>query len=206
MKTVGVLLLPIFALTLLSASNAFAQGDKSYYFVAYFSNANTGGAPDAVLRLINDGDASTAQVEGVPNGTLYASIYTFDDSQEMQECCNCTVTADGILSESVNQNLTSNTLTGRQETSRGVVKIISSSSSDPTNNVLTPGLRGYMTHVQSTTNIPSKGPFFVSETALPDSNLVSTEQEDIEETCGFIFTLGGRTWGICSCTPEDYDF
>jgi len=206
MKKQGLLLLAIVAIVLLGWNNAFAQGDGTYYFVAYFSNANTSGAPDATLRIINDGDASTAQTEGVPNGSLYASIYTFDDSQEMQACCNCYVSPDGILSESVNKELTANTLTGRQENSRGVVKIISSTTNDPTNNVLTPGLRGWITGVQSTSNIPSKGPFYMTETTLAHSNLSAAEQDDLQVTCSFVITLGGDEWGICTCTLEDQDF
>ena len=42
------------------------------------------------MRFINDGDTG---------GNLWASIYVFDDSQELQECCSCEVTPDGLLSE-----------------------------------------------------------------------------------------------------------
>jgi hypothetical protein len=205
MKSLGLLILSTMAVTLLAGGNAFAQHQDGPYLVAYFSNANTSQAPDGVLRLVNDGDASTAETAGLPNGTLFASIYTFDDSQVMQECCNCSVSADGMLSESVNINLTSNTLTGRLETSRGVIKILSSLSNDPTNNVRKRGLRGSITHIQSTTNVPSVGPFFVTETNLATSNLAPTEQQDLEMTCGFVITLGSG-FGTCSCTPEDQDF
>jgi len=201
MKKLGLLLLPILAITLLLGANAFAQGDKSVYFVTYYSNANTVGAPDGTLRLVNDGDASTSQTEGKPNGNLWASIYVFDDSQELQECCNCFISADGLLSESVDTNLTANELTGRAERSRGVIKVISSSSNDPTNNVLTPGLRGFMTHIQHTTGAG----YAVTEAPLADSNLVSAEQTALQESCSFAITLGSG-YGVCSCTPEDHDF
>jgi hypothetical protein len=104
MKKLG-LLVAMLAITLLLTANAFAQGDKSVYFVTYYSTANTE-APDATLRIVNDGDASTSQTGGKPNGNLWASIYVFDDSQELQECCNCFVSADGLLSESVDFELT----------------------------------------------------------------------------------------------------
>jgi hypothetical protein len=207
MKKLGVLLSLSFLAVV--CGNALAQtraaGDGSVYFTTYFSNANTSGATDAVLRIINDGDASTSQVEGVPNGTLYASIYVLNDSEEMQECCSCPVTADGLLSESVNKQLTANTLTGREEESRGVIKVISSSSSDPTANVLKAGLRGWMTHVQGNSNIPEAGPFYVTEAKWADSNLGAAEQSALQDTCAFIITLGSG-YGICSCTLEDYDF
>ena len=203
MKKLGIVLSLALA-TLLLAGNALAQ-DTSVYFVTYYSNANTAGAPDGVLRLINDGDASTAQVEGVPNGNLWASIYVFDDSQELQECCNCFVSADGLLSESVNKNLTANELTGRAEMSRGVIKVISTARPDPTNNSGKSGLRGWQTHIQSWANQPTSGSFYVTETRLADSNLVSAEQQALQQSCSFAITLGSG-YGVCSCTPEDHDF
>jgi hypothetical protein len=205
MKKLGLFLLPTIAITLLAGGNAFAQGDNSYYFVTYFSNANTVNAPDAVLRLINDGDASTSSTRGVLNGILFASIYMFDDSQEMQECCNCSVSPDGLLSESVDRNLMSNTLTGRLEMSRGVIKVISSTNHDPTNNVLKPGLRGTITHIQVGVNALGKVRPFITEAPLADSNLSTVEKTDLEMTCGFVITLGSG-YGTCSCSPEDQDF
>jgi hypothetical protein len=199
MKKLGVLLVLTLAVALL-AGNAMAQnvGDKSVYFVTYYSNANTAGAPGAVLRLINDGDASTAQIEGRPNGNLWASIYVFDDSQEMLECCNCFISADGLLSEWVNRELTGNTLTGRVP-NRGVIKIISSATDDPTNNSLKAGIHGTMTHVQATS------PWTLTEAPLSDSNLVNAEQQGLQQSCSFAITLGSGQ-GTCSCTPEDQDF
>ena len=152
MKKLGLLLLPILAITLMLGGNAFAQGpapgDDSFYFVTYYSNANTTGAPDGVLRVINDGGNATSAPEGVENGTLWAAIYVFDDSQELTSCCACQITSDGLLSESVNKQLTSNTFTGRAEIQRGVIKVISSSSWDPTAPCPDPGLRGWETHPQ----------------------------------------------------------
>jgi hypothetical protein len=211
MKKLGVLL----ALTLgvvLFAGNALAQnvGDKSVYFVTYYSNANTAGAPNAVLRLINDGDASTGAIGGRPNGNLWASIYVFDDSQEMLECCNCFISADGLLSEWVNRELTGNPLTGRIP-ARGVIKIISSATDDPTNNSLKAGIHGTMTHVQydlatntATTKVATSA-YVLTEAPLSDANLVNAEQQGLQQSCSFAITLGSGQ-GTCSCTPEDQDF
>ena len=222
MKRLGLLLLPILAITLLLQGNAFAQGpvagDNSLYFVTYYSNANTTGAPDGTLRLINDGDNATIPSgEGVENGTLWAAIYVFDDSQELRSCCACQITSDGLLSESVNKELTANEFTGRGQIARGVIKVISSTSSDPTYPLQFPGLRGWMTHIQATTttfpapgagfpvNAVEKGPFFVTETALSDSNLSWTEQSNLGTLCSYGLTIGSG-YGLCPCTVEDYDF
>jgi hypothetical protein len=213
MKKLGLLLLPILAITLMLGGNAFAQnvGDSSYFFVTYYSNANTSGAPDGTLRIVNDGDTG---------GTLWAAIYVFDDSQELRSCCACAISADGLLSESVNKELTSDEFSGRGQIQRGVIKVISSSSSSATSPVALTGLRGWMTHIQATTNgIPvypascigdcaldtSKGPWFVTETALADSNLTGTEESDLGALCSAGLTIGSG-FGACPCTPEDYDF
>src|SRR5208283_5967678 len=119
MKKLGVVLSLALVLVLLGGS-ALAQnvGDKSVYFVTYYSNSLTPGAPDQTVRLINDGDTG---------GNLWASFYVFDDSQELQECCSCEVTPDGLLSESVNNELLANPLTGKRNY-RGVIKVVSSTT------------------------------------------------------------------------------
>jgi len=210
MKRAG-LLFSVLAISLMlgiASGNALAQnvGDNSVYFVTYYSNALTAGAPAATLRLINDGDKSTTETEGIPNGNLWASIYVFDDSQEFQECCSCLVTPDGLLSENVNTELLANSLTGKANP-RGVLKVVSSSTNpgDPTNNTLAPGLRGWETHIQRAAAGAALVDFAITETPLADSNLSATEKVVLQELCSFSITLGsGR--GTCTCTPEDQDF
>ena len=159
-----------------------------FYFTTYYSNANTTGAPDATVRVIND---------GVTAGNLYAAIYVFDDSEELQECCACLVTPDGLLSESVNTNLTANPLTGVKPT-RGVIKILSSNSGDPTAVAPVGGLHPWATHVQKLTS-----GFALSETLAEPSNLGAGEQTLLDNLCKFDKMLSGKP---CTCTPEDMDF
>ena len=217
MKKLGVLLLLASAVLLLGGS-ALAQGDYSYYFVTYYSNANNAKAPDATLRIVNDGDRATETAEGVAYPDyMFASIYVFDDSQELQECCNCYISNDGILSESVNKELLANPLTGKVNT-RGVIKVIATTSEDPTNNVPFPGLHGWMTHIQAF-NMSGAGPYTTTEAPLADANLfvanslpgttpsavISPEQTALQDSCSFAITLGSGH-GVCSCTQEDSDF
>ena len=194
MKKLGLSLFPILAVALMlgiASGNAVAQnvGDNSVYFTTYYSNANTSSAPDATVRIINDGDTG---------GNLWAAFYVFDDSEELTECCACVITPDGLLSESVNKNLTANPLTGRI-TTRGVIKVVSSASGDDTNLKPTAGLREWATHVQKTT---SSG-YAVTETLAADSNLAAGEQTLLQELCYFDGLLSGLP---CTCTPEDHDF
>lgn len=192
---------PVLAIALLFGGSALAQnaGDNSTYFVTYYSNAQQGGGvPDGTVRVINDGDTGAS---------LWASFYTFDDSQEMTECCSCEVTPDGVLSQSVDLNLAGNPLTGRLST-RGVIKVISSSvaAGGRANytNTPTPGLRVWSTHVQRFTS--TAGPYNTTEAPAADSNLASGEEWMLETLCFYINLLGGSHQGVCNCTPEDSDF
>lgn len=206
MKRAGLYLL--LAMTLILSGTALAQGDNSIYFVTYYSNANTSGAPHATVRAINDGDTGA---------NLWASFYVFDDSQELNECCSCAITPDGILSEDVNLNLTSNTLTGRVP-KRGVIKVISSTVQatgpasyanyqDPTDfvNAPAPGLRIWATHIESGTSAGTGG-FSTTEAQVADSNLAASEKSLLETLCFYVYWLGSSNYGICSCTSEDNDF
>jgi hypothetical protein len=200
MKKLGWLLFPVLAIALLLGGAALAQtiGDNSVYFVTYYSNANTSGAPDQTVRVINDGDTGAS---------LWASFYVLDDNEEMQECCSCEVTPDGLTSESVNSNLTANSLT-RYVNQRGAIKVISSSvaAGGPANFTNTPaaGLRVWSTHIQRKT--PGAGGFHISETLAADSNLASSEKMMVETLCFYINLLAGGNQGVCSCTPKDQDF
>lgn len=191
MKKLAVLLCLAMAVVLLGGS-ALAQGDNSVYFTTYFSNARTSYSPFETVRIVNDGDTG---------GNLWASFYVFDDSQEMSECCACPVTPDGLLSENVDTELLANPLTGRI-LHRGVIKVISSSSNGaPTSNTPAPGLRGWATHSQRGVGTA----YQLTETRLADSNLTSSEQQMLQLLCQYAIQLGSGS-GVCSCTPEDYDF
>jgi hypothetical protein len=189
MKKLGLLLLLVCAV----AGTALAQnaGDNSTYFVTYYSNANTSGAPDATVRVVNDGDTG---------GSLYAAYYVFDDSQELSECGACYISADGLNSESVNKELLSNPLTGRVLT-RGVIKLISSASNDPTKVVPTAGLRPWSTHIQAA----GSRAWAITETKFADSNLTAGEQTLLQNLCYYAQYLGTGL-GVITCTPEDHDF
>ena len=196
MKKVVCTILSILAIALVLgvvSGTAVAQ-DNSTYAVTYYSNANTTGAPDATVRVINDGDTG---------GTLCAAFYVFDDSQEMQECCSCPVTADGLIAESVNRYLLSNSLTSFVNV-KGVIKVVStnapSGSCDPTKGSPTAGIRGWATHIQRATS-----GYAITETELHDANLAASELAGLQQFCSFEIILGsGR--GTCTCGLEDHAF
>ena len=192
MKKLGFLLLLV-GMAVMLGGTALAQ-DTDSYFVTYFSNANTANAPDATLRIVND---------GVTDATIYAQIYVFDDSEELQECCSCAITPDGLLSESIKTNLTANPITGIKPT-RGVIKVLAScqinaqASFAGTVPPLVPGLHGWATHVQKLVS-----GFAVTEGELADANYSTGEGALLEQLCYFDAALSGKA---CTCTAEDNDF
>lgn len=200
MKRLGLLRFSALAILLpgIASGIALAQnvGENSFYFTTYYSN-NIAGIPDSTVRIVNDGETGAS---------LWASFYVFDDSQELSECCSCEISPDGVLSESVRNGLTSNPLTGRLNT-RGIIKVISSSVGDATDNKPRAGLRGWATHIQSVANQNPYGPraYSQTETTLADSNLAAPEQEMLQLLCYYEHLLGGRQ-GTCFCTPEGSDF
>src|ERR1700682_2858519 len=183
------------AALILALGSTTAVAQDNIYALSYFSNAHTTNAPDGVLRVVNDGTLSDAS----PAGDLCASVYVFDSAEQMNECCSCRVTPNGILSLSVNTNLTSNTVTG-QTLTRGVVKIVSSKAvagrCDPAADAPQTGIRGWLTHVQKSTT-----GYSLTEEELMDSNLSTLEAADLAEDCQVIIGLGIAT-GVCSCTDS----
>src|ERR1700736_165544 len=88
----------------LAAGSQVAQAQSApitsdVYTVDYYSNANTTGAPDATVRVINPGTTSLSSSQAAD---LCALIYVFDANQELSQCCGCFVSANALLTLSVN--------------------------------------------------------------------------------------------------------
>jgi len=177
----------LFVALVIFAGMAQAQ---SPYRVDYFANANTGGAPDATLRLDNDGSAAAAN--------LCADIFVFDANEELSECCSILETPDDLLTLSVNSNLTSNPLTG-VVLSTGVIKIVAAATTGgacpvPTHITTVTGgeIQGWATHIQNSN-------FTITETTSQVSNLSSAEESNLAKQCGAIVKVGSGK-GICNGT------
>jgi hypothetical protein len=162
---------------------------QSAYRVDYFANANTAGAPDATLRLDNDGAAADAN--------LCADIFVFDATEEMSECCSCLETPDGLRTLSVNSDLTANPLTGAILTG-GVIKVVAAATNAggcpvPTHitAVADAEIQGWATHIQNSN-------FTITETASQASYLSTAESSKLAKQCGAIVAVGSGS-GICTC-------
>ncbi len=156
--------------------------------VDYFSNANTSGAPDGTERITNPGTSE------VGAGNICADIFVFDANEEMSECCSCTVTPDGLLTLSVNTDLTGNPLTGTT-LSTGVIKVVSALTTRgvcplPVRISPAAALRAWTTHIQN-------GSFAITEDASPDATLSTAEQNGLQGQCASIKKVGSGK-GVCA--------
>jgi hypothetical protein len=154
--------------------------------VNYFSNANTS-FPDGTVQITNVGASIGAT--GDKSGDLCALIYVLRPDQQLAECCSCAVTPDGLLTLSINANLTANPLTAAA-LNTGDIKIISSTSCDPTAPAPAPGIRAWATHIQTKTQ--------QTETAFSTPNLCSGELESLATQCAIV-TKEGSGAGTCMC-------
>ncbi|HMK28548.1 MAG TPA: hypothetical protein VK473_02615 [Terriglobales bacterium] len=188
------------ALCLVALSSlAAAQGISDVYQVNYFSNRYYGTQGnvylDQTVRIINPGEQGTPLVKS--QGTVCADIYVFDDTQEMSECCSCPITANGLLTLSVNWELTGNPLTGFPPPTDGVIKLVSDNGAncDPTSPVPTVDLRAWSTHLQK----PDGSRLVITETEFQFAALQQDELQFLGLACSFVQYLGsGR--GVCSCS------
>ncbi|HYA34901.1 MAG TPA: hypothetical protein VEF03_04740 [Candidatus Binataceae bacterium] len=108
--------------------NAIPSPYQSHYFdvatstlasaSGYGGGGSSGGVGDSLLRIANPGHIDTEQ-----NGTICAMIYVFDDIEEMQACCGCPVTPDGLRTMSVINNVTKNFGVNRGNLNAGVIEI-----------------------------------------------------------------------------------
>lgn len=192
----------IVVLAVLSTTCA-AQVVNDAYQVSYFNSGLVVGV-DTAVRIINTGQIGSPIDTTTAHGKVCADIYVFDTNQEMLECCSCPITANGLLTLSVQRNLIQSTLTAVKLNS-GVIKIVSDKGCDATS-ITAPvpgGLRAFAVHEQELiTPIPGDGLLFtfqgITETEFQSAPLQSQEAAFLGNACSFVIYLGsGR--GKCYC-------
>jgi hypothetical protein len=192
----------VVALALAGSQVARAQ-TTDVYTVDYYANANTAGAPDATVRVINPGTTSDPERNGTEGDDECALIYVFDANQELSECCGCRLSANALLTLSVNKNLTNNPLLGTL-LKTGVIKIVSSrgatdvdsSPCDPTIIHPEPTLRAWAVHIQNKVGTV----YPITEGESQAATLGVGEQADLAEDCTVLEELGSGA-GVCKCPP-----
>jgi len=199
----------------------------------YGGPGHSGGAGDELVRLLNVGNFGTPtavvspvgvgnsgvqpdsvagivglQTNGVA-GALCANVYVFDDDQELQECCSCFISADGVRTFSVTNDLISNPAFNGARMSLGAIKVVGSfgiCSSPTTAAGLTPivagpvgadpfaiggfrlaeGLKGWISHAEAiASNLPPSFAFVTSTSVdeLANAPLDSSELIELTTNC-----------------------
>jgi hypothetical protein len=188
-KTIAIAAAAVVSVAALSAQTELAPDT---FKVNYYSNAN-GAGPDATVQITNVGTA--IGTTGDADGHLCALIYVLKPDQQLTECCGCLVTADGLVTISVNLDLTSNPLSGALPTS-GDIKIVSSLPTVTGCNPVMPspasGIRAWATHIQSDSKNST------TETAFSDATLSAKELSGLVAGCKTAFGEGSGA-GVCSC-------
>jgi len=167
------------------------------YAVTYFSG-NSSAHPDETLRVINIGAVGDVDL---PTGDICVNVYVFDAAQELQECCSCPVSANGMLTYSVQSNLTANSLTGTAPTT-GVIKVTASLVPPTGCSAETPGtlpsvdvLAAWMSHLN-----PAPSGISVTEDELATRPLSPSEAADLIQDCSDAIELGSGK-ATCTCPP-----
>jgi len=75
-------------------------------------DCDEGGNGDNIIRLINPNGSANIGITGENEQFVCAMIYVFDDDEEMGECCGCPISSAGLLTLSVQHNLTSQFVEG----------------------------------------------------------------------------------------------
>lgn len=191
------LALAILGLCVLSAATASAQ-PTDVLKINYFANNGVAGAPDGTVRITNPGTAG--------EGNLCALVYVFANDQQLNECCGCLTTPDGLRTLSISKDLNSNPLTGVVQ-ANGVIAIVSSTlngspcdATFPSSDASTiPALRAWATHIQNKVGTA----FPITETEFSAATLSDGQfLTDLAESCRFIVRLGSGH-GICTCGTGD---
>ena len=161
------------------------------------------------LALTHYFDLATAQASnldptvflanpGLVPSSICSMIYVFDQKEEMNECCGCKISDSGLLTLSLEKDLTRNTLTGLKPKT-GSIKVV---SSDLTSNPqcdpisLTPSglILAWGTNVRDRGDGTSQ---FV-ETEFARVPLATIESTALANSCSAVQKLGGGH-GVCSC-------
>ncbi|MGA9529936.1 MAG: Ig-like domain-containing protein [Terriglobales bacterium] len=164
-------------------------------YVNYFDRIDAQTANiDGTVYLTNPGVTAGSSAAG----KLCAMIYVFDQNQEMNECCGCSVSDSGFRALSLLHDLTSDPLTGIPPAAGAILMVPSNIQQNPqcSASSLSPNgvILGWETNVQG---VPSGSPQ-ITETSFSSASLSSATAANLAAMCGFIQSQGGGQ-GICTC-------
>jgi len=163
--------------------------------VSYFSLIDSVNAGvDGTYRLINPG--LTAGNSSA--GSLCAMVYVFDQNQEMNECCGCAISDSGLLTLSLLNDLTANTLTGNAPRAGQIKVVPSTPGPNQQCNAASPSPNGVVVGWGTNAQNPSTGASPITEEEFSLVPLYGGEATVMENLCSYIQQLGSGS-GICTC-------
>ncbi len=151
-------------------------------------------AAATTVHIINTGQIGSPTDAASRHGQVCADIYVFDANQEMLECCSCPITANGLKTLSVANNLLNAPLTGVFPAT-GVIKVVSDAGCNE-QSITTPvpaGLRASADHFEFGATTVNR-----TETNFQSAPLTNTEAAFLGQTCAFVQYLGSGK-GRCTC-------
>jgi hypothetical protein len=163
------------------------------------TNTGADGA-GAALAPLSVGSASNV------TGAICVNVYTLDPGEELESCCSCPVTPDGLVSLLVKANLLLNPLFPGPAPSSVVIKLYATvPAAGPTGcagqaantlAVAAPGLAawGTTTHVIPGNNVA----LVATETAFTPSTVSASEILKLQQTCEIAVNGAASGAGICS--------
>ncbi len=186
---------------------AGGASEASGVFQLKYFNVNYGSGQ---IILSNAGTLGGANFDVTSNdnsGTLCANVYSFDPNEEMQTCCSCPVTPNGLKSLSVNDDILANNLI--QNPSGAItVKILWSSraaaggcdATAVTAAQLGRGGLAWGTNLRAVTfqGSPVTSVNAVTETAFSKAELSGAELNKLTTYCKYVNILGSKVKGICA--------
>ena len=164
-----------------------------------------------------DGDFVNITNDGSSGGNLCVGVYFFDPNEELQSCCACEVTPNGLISLSVKAN-NANNLTSEFPDSE-VVKLLAwsaTSTATATGTLFGPGSPIQATPGASICNAANPGPalavsmhawgtdlhtvpggFSLTETPFSPANLGKFEYSRLTNFCSYNQFAGSGNYGQC---------
>jgi hypothetical protein len=183
--------------------------------VRYASNLTIA---DAVISMTNTGaagagaalDPTTTGTSASITGAICVNVYTLDPGEELESCCSCPVTPDGLVSLDVKTGLLSNPLFPGPIPNSVVIKLCATvpiagtgctGSAASSLAVAAPGLAAWGT---STHVIPGNNPSAVAtETAFTPVTMNASEILKLQQLCSIAVNGASSGAGICpGCSPR----
>jgi hypothetical protein len=172
---------------------------------------------EAEFRVVNPGTFEAGTGLYPRPGDLCAFVYVFDRNQQLLECCGCVITPNGLREFDINDDLTSNSLTGGI-IEEGVIKVVSHPKNGPAPKVRgffddldcnpasitnpQPTLRAWAVHLNS--DAEEYNEVAATETESLEAPLSLSEVRRLQGRCRFIITNASGA-GLCYCGEGGID-